>query len=99
MNYNPTTTVMWRHIAYLLTNVGVNKELKNFNCLKELKKLESKTTTTMAHVEAQCLPFGPKWVLIKRKNGLEIKCKPHTMAQVEAQCLPFGQDGCKSKKQ
>jgi hypothetical protein len=24
----PTTMVMWRHNAYRLTNVGVNKELK-----------------------------------------------------------------------
>jgi hypothetical protein len=51
----------------------------------------------MTHVEAQCLPFGPKWVLKKNKKDLEIKCKPHTMAQVEAQCLPFGQDGLKMK--
>jgi hypothetical protein len=82
---------MWRHNAYLLTNVGVNKELKNLNCLKELKRLKSKTTTTMQHMDAQCLPFGPEWVLKKKEKNLEIKCKPHTMAQVEAQCLPFGQ--------
>jgi hypothetical protein len=31
----------------------------------------------MAHVEAQCLPFGPKWVLKKKEKCLEIKCKPH----------------------
>jgi hypothetical protein len=43
----------WRHNAYVLAKVGV---------IKELKLLEIKATSTMAQVEAQCLPFWPRWV-------------------------------------
>jgi len=32
----------------------------------------------MAHVEARCLPFGPKWVLIKKRKRLGNKMPtPH----------------------
>jgi hypothetical protein len=51
-----------------------------------MKRLEIKTTPTMALVEAQCLPYWPSWVLCNKKKTFENEnANPTTMAQVEAQ--------------
>jgi hypothetical protein len=54
----------------------------------------------MAHVEAQCLPFGQVGYYEKMKNDLEINCKPHNNGTSGGTMPTFlAKVGVKMKKQ
>jgi hypothetical protein len=54
----------------------------------------------MAHVEAQCLPFGQVGYYEKMKNDLEIKMQtPQQWHKWRRNAYLFGQGGCKNEKQ
>jgi len=53
----------------------------------------------MAHVEAQCLPFGPKWVLKKKGKMLGNKMQTTQWLKWRHNAYLLAKYGCKSKKQ